>query len=188
MRRNALTTLLLSQGTPMLLMGDEIGRTQYGNNNAYCQDKEINWLQWEDHDPEDLEFLEFVRRLIRLRRIHPRLRLPQFRHGQQVSEEVKDVTWLHPAGGEMSPERWEDAELKTLGLMHCDQRGACLLILINGFHESAEFQLPEQPDPQGWKLVMRTDSGQWGGELEREDVSRITLPDRCLMLLERHPK
>lgn len=185
MRRNAMATLLLSQGTPMLLMGDEIGRSQNGNNNAYCQDNEINWLAWEGHEPEDLEFFDFVSRLVQLRRLHPRLRVPQFLHGQPVFEGIKDVTWLHPAGGEITPEQWQDPELRTLGLMHCDSRGTCLLTLFNSFHEPVEFHLPQQPEPEGWKLVMRTDSGQWGGDLEREVPERVFLPERCVILLEK---
>lgn len=188
MRRNAMATLLLSQGTPMLLMGDEIGRSQNGNNNAYCQDKEINWLSWNDHPAEELEFFTFVRRLVQLRRLHPRLRVPQFLHGQAIFNDIKDVTWLHASGAEISPEQWEQPELRTLGLMHCDARGACLLILLNSFHEPVDFHLPQQPDPEGWELVMRTDSGQWGGDLEREFPERLLLPDRCIILLERHPR
>src|SRR5690606_17770385 len=82
MRRNALATILLSQGTPMILMGDEIGRSQNGNNNAYCQDNEINWLAWQDH--EDEAFLSFARRLIDFRRSQPLLQLRHFLHGRQI--------------------------------------------------------------------------------------------------------
>src|SRR5262249_16599434 len=92
MRRNQIATLLLSQGTPMILMGDEVGRTQLGNNNAYCQDNEMSWLQWRELRDRDRSFLEFACGLNRLRRSHPLLRQPRFLHGEIVRErEVPNV-------------------------------------------------------------------------------------------------
>jgi isoamylase len=184
MRRNALTTIFLSQGTPMLLMGDEIGRSQNGNNNAYCQDNEINWLSWEEREPEEEAFLDFVRRLVQFRRSRPRLRLKRFLHGRLAAANVKDVTWLTPSGVEMTDEDWRDPGLKVLGLMHTDERGSCMLILINGFHADVEFSLPREHGAAGWKTIMRTDTGHWPLWEAVRTPHKLQLPSRSMILLE----
>ncbi|GAB1581151.1 glycogen debranching protein GlgX [Phyllobacterium phragmitis] len=184
MRRNALATILLSQGTPMLLMGDEIGRTQHGNNNAYCQDNEINWFPWENNDPEEEAFLQFVRRLIVFRRSRARLKLKRFLHGRQIADRFRDVTWLRPTGEEMSDEDWQDPWLKALGLLHCDERGSCMLILINGHPGAVEFHLPRELGVPGWKTVMRTDTGQWPLWEAARAPHRLNVADRSLIVLE----
>jgi glycogen operon protein len=156
-RRNFLTTLLLSQGIPMLLHGDEIGRTQGGNNNAYCQDSEVSWLDWEHADPE---LLVFVRDLVALRRAHPIFRRRRYFHGRNVrGSRVGDIDWLRGDGDEMTEADWNAPFAKSLGvflngqaLEGVDERGErrtddSFMILINA-----------HPEPQPWTLP----SGEWG--------------------------
>ena len=105
-RRNFLTTLFLSQGVPMLSGGDEWGRSQTGNNNAYCQDNEISWFNW-THDQRQNQFLEFTRKLIAFRNAHPVFRRPKFLQGRRIrGSEIRDVMWFNPGGNEMSDEEW----------------------------------------------------------------------------------
>ena len=154
-RRNFLATLLLSQGTPMLVAGDEFARTQGGNNNAYCQDSEICWIDWNlDEDAQAL--LEFTRHLIAVRREH--IVFHRHRYFQRAvipGTQVKDVTWLRPDGGEMSEENWGDGNAKALGLllsgeagmMHLTERGEqepddTFYLLLNASHEDVTFALP----------------------------------------------
>ena len=116
--RNMLATLLLSRGTPMLLGGDEFGRTQGGNNNAYCQDNDITWFDWEGIGPDGRAQAEFVRKLLMIRRALPMLRRGRFLTGAYDEEiGVKDVGWLTPAGEEMTPENWEDSHGRCLGVL-----------------------------------------------------------------------
>src|SRR5581483_7513646 len=112
-QRNFLATLFLSQGVPMLLGGDEIGRTQGGNNNAWCQDNEISWFDWET---ADAELLEFVRRLIALRAAHPVFRRSSFLTGGSGESGLPDVWWFRPDGRRMTQRDWTAAETKTLGV------------------------------------------------------------------------
>jgi glycogen operon protein len=184
MRRNAIATILLSQGTPMLLMGDEIGRSQDGNNNAYCQDKDINWLSWINRDPQDEEFLEFVRKLIAFRQSRPRLSAKHFLHGRYINGDVRDVSWLSPSGNEMTEKEWHDPEARSLGLMHCDERGSCLLIVINGSDQPVDFHLSQELPVAGWKLVMRTDTGQWPVWEAFRPPKEFTVAARSIVLLE----
>jgi pullulanase/glycogen debranching enzyme len=115
-KRNLLATLLLSQGVPMLLAGDEMGRTQRGNNNAYCQDNEISWLNW-GTQREDRDLLQFVQRLIALRREHPVLRRGEFFQGRPVrANGVKDIMWFSPEGREMNAEAWRQPHARCLGI------------------------------------------------------------------------
>lgn len=163
--RNMLATLLLSQGTPMLLAGDEFGRTQNGNNNAYCQDNEISWLNW-DLKEKGKSLTDFVRKLTRLRHKYPVLRRNRFLTGVHNEElGIKDVTWLNSTGHEMSDEDWNkglrcfgmliDGRAQTSGIK---QRGkeATMLLILNGHHEDVSFTLPEYPDGSGWTLELDT--------------------------------
>lgn len=115
--RNLMATLLLSQGTPMLLAGDEFSRTQQGNNNVYCQDNELGWIHW-DIDDEGRSLLAFTRRVIKLRKAYPILRRGRFLVGDYDEElEVKDVTWLSPDGSEMEEDQWQDSNAKCIGML-----------------------------------------------------------------------
>ena len=158
--RNFFATLLLAQGTPMIVAGDEFARTQHGNNNAYCQDSEIGWINW-DLDEDGKSLLKFVKRLIKLRNSYPILRRGRFLVGHYNEElGVKDVTWLAPDGNEMSIEQWEDPQSRSFGML-LDGRAqvsgvqrsgadATLLIAFNAQHDGVDFILPHVPEGTGW--------------------------------------
>jgi isoamylase len=164
--RNFLANLLLSQGTPMLLAGDEFGRTQNGNNNAYCQDTEISWLNWNISE-KGKSLIEFVQRLTKLRHKYPILRRNRFLTGQYVEEVgVKDVTWINANGSEMAPEHWQDGRMACFGML-LDGRAqatgirksstdATLLLLINSHSDLVEFILPECYGGMQWSLLVDT--------------------------------
>ena len=164
--RNFLATLLLSQGTPMLLAGDEFGRTQNGNNNAYCQDTEISWLNWNISE-KGKSLIEFVQRLTKLRHKYPILRRNRFLTGQYVEEVgVKDVTWINANGSEMAPEHWQDGRMACFGML-LDGRAqatgirkssmdATLLLVINSHSDLVEFILPECYGGMHWSLLVDT--------------------------------
>ena len=154
-KRNFIGTLLLSQGVPMLLAGDEVGRTQNGNNNAYCQDNELNWLDWY-WDDNRWRLLNFAKKMIALRREHPLFRRRDFFHGVVVGDGTrKDVEWIKPDGQEMTTEEWEKDFARSLGmwlngeqLPETDDRGHPLhddsfLVLFNAHDDKIDFRLPE---------------------------------------------
>jgi isoamylase len=164
--RNFLATLLLAQGTPMLLAGDEIARTQQGNNNAYCQDNEISWVNWQIPEPAQAQ-LRFVQRLIRMRHRYPILRRNLFLCGDYNEElGIKDVTWINANGSEMEDRHWGDTNMRCFGMLidgrsqstGIKQRGkeATLLMVVNGYHDLVEFTLPEQPGGETWSLLINT--------------------------------
>lgn len=165
-KRNMLATLLLAQGTPMLLAGDEFGRTQNGNNNAYCQDNEISWVHW-DHDEAAQHLRAFTQRLLELRRTTPTLRRSRFLTGQyDETLDVRDVTWINANGGEMQQEHWDDSNVKCFGML-LDGRAqttgirrlgeeATVLLVLNGFDGMVEFTLPEVPHGTKWSLLIDT--------------------------------
>ena len=155
--RNLLTTLLLSQGVPMLLAGDEIGRTQRGNNNAYCQDNALAWLDW-NLGEEERALGEFTRRLIALRRRHPELRRDEFLEGRARTGSVKDVLWLHPYGHEMTSSDWHDPHSHALGIVYgaSDGHGPQILILSNAAEVAVEFMVTATPAGGSWTLVLDT--------------------------------
>ena len=164
-----MATLLFSQGTPMLVAGDEFARTQHGNNNAYCQDSEIGWIDW-DLDEDGKQLLEFVRSAIRLRQNYPILRRGRFLVGAWNEElGVKDVTWLAP-GGEMTQEQWEDPHGRCLGML-MDGRAqptglrkigsdTTLLLIVNAHHDVVNFSLPEVPQGVAWTCLVDTNQTQ----------------------------
>jgi isoamylase len=164
--RNVLATLLLAQGTPMVLAGDEFARTQNGNNNAYCQDNEISWVNWELLE-KNQHLATFVRRLIRMRHKYPILRRNLFLTGQYNEElGVKDLTWINANGSEMEQEHWGDTNMRCFGMLldgraqvtGIRQRGkqATLLIVINDYHDLVEFTLPECAGGDTWSLLIDT--------------------------------
>jgi isoamylase len=164
-RRNFLTMLFLSQGVPMLLGGDEFGRTQNGNNNGYCQDNEISWFNWQRRDNQ---LSEFTKRLIEFRKQHPVFRRPKFFQGKRVrGSEIKDVMWFDPGGNEMSDEEWASPFARCLGMLisgdaddvvdsHGDPiRDDTFLLLINVHYEAIPFLLPGEEHLE-WELVLDT--------------------------------
>ncbi|MEG3113771.1 glycogen debranching protein GlgX [Salinicola sp. 4072] len=164
--RNLLATLMLSQGTPMLLAGDEFGRTQGGNNNAYCQDGEIGWIDWDLSD-EGRELLAFTRYVIRLRRQYPILERGRFMTGE-LNENlgIKDVTWLTPAAEEMGVEHWHDGEVKAIGVVlngHAQPTGICrygsdvtVFLALNAGDQDIDFVLPDVPGGSEWRRRVET--------------------------------
>ena len=164
--KNLLATLLLSQGTPMLLAGDEFARTQKGNNNAYCQDNEISWVDW-NHDDRAQRLIRFVQKLTGLRRKYPILRRARFLNGEYNEElGVKDSAWINTTGEEMREENWKDATARVLGMRlggRAQPSGirkrveeATLLIIFNPWQDVVKFKLPEAAGGDGWKLLADT--------------------------------
>jgi isoamylase len=161
--RNFLATLFLSQGVPMLQGGDEFGRTQRGNNNAYCQDNEISWVDWRlrsvNHD-----LLEFVRLLARLRRLHVEFRRETFLKGAVSRAAVKDVKWLNVRGTEMTQGEWQDSNSRTLGMWFGEHTGSAehLLLLVNSAGSEHSFALPPAPADGPWICLFDTASQELG--------------------------
>ncbi len=159
MRRNLIATLLLAQGTPMMLMGDEQGHTQQGNNNAYCQDNELTWLRWDGIDADDQAFREFTRGLIEVRRTRPLLRQTNFVHGTEVAPGAKDVTWLRADGVEMTPEDWSNGLNRSVALLLAGANRSALLMLVNSYEEGVSFAVPQPPFGGIWRLLVDTERG-----------------------------
>jgi isoamylase len=195
-QRNFLATLFLSQGVPMLLGGDEIGRTQGGNNNAWCQDNELSWFSWE-LDDEPRELLEFTRRLIFMRRHHPVFRRRYFLQGRSFTGSgVPDVWWFRPDGRRMARRDWQDSEVRTLGvflngdeLHETTARGESIgdesfLLLLNAHHEPVTFALPTRRFGSRWKLELSTADPH---AEERSFAARapVEVESRSLLLLRR---
>jgi glycogen operon protein len=171
-QRNFLTTLFVSQGVPMLLGGDEFGRTQNGNNNAYCQDNEISWLNWEKRDEKQNALFEFTRQLIQLRHEHPVFRRPKFFQGRRIrGSEIKDVMWFNPGGNEMSEKDWGLPFARCLGMMLSGDtidvlgfqgepiRDDTFLFVINAHYETISFLLPGHEGVE-WELLIDTATEQ----------------------------
>jgi len=193
-QRNFLATLFLSQGIPMLLGGDEIGRTQRGNNNAYCQDNEISWFDWEN---ADRELLEFTSRLIAFRRDHPVFRRRRWFHGAPIhGEGVRDIGWFRPDGELMSDEDWQKSFAKSLGVFlngeaipNLDDRGEPIVddsfyVLFNAYHEPLTFRLPARPEwGERWRKVLAT--GEAVGEEIYAAGGEVPVGGRTVVVLER---
>lgn len=181
LRRAMMTTLLLSQGTPMILMGDEIGRTQGGNNNSYCQDNEMNWLDLSDPAPRDAEFCAFVRDLIALRRTRRLLSLQSFLHNEKLNV---DVAWLRPDGADMEDGDWHNPDARALG-MHLRDDTQGLLVLFNSHFEGVDFQVPDPAFGEGWFCLVDSDTGSLNlQKAPRIEAGTIGLAARSIMVLE----
>jgi glycogen operon protein len=191
-KRNLMATLLLSQGVPMLLSGDELSHTQQGNNNAYCLDNEITWLHW-DLSPKQHEFLEFVKQVIQFWRDQPVLQRRNFFQGLTIrGSDVKDIMWFEPNGQEMADEDWNSGHLTCLAVRlagnlvnDMDPRGQpivgdSLLILLNAHHEPVAFTLPESPDG-GWKLALHT-AVPTHADQELTDLKTFIVESRSLVV------
>ncbi|MEZ5353558.1 MAG: glycogen debranching protein GlgX [Bryobacteraceae bacterium] len=172
--RNLLATLLLSQGVPMISMGDELGRTQMGNNNAYCQDNELSWVNWE-LTAEQQDLLEFVRALIRLVSSQPVLQRRRFFQNRTIrGEENRDIAWYEPNGEEMSDHTWHHPAARALGVWlsgkHIDETdlhgdpiaGDTLFLMFNASDEKLVFHLPHDKDDERWERLIDTSAENWG--------------------------
>ncbi|MGB8480280.1 MAG: glycogen debranching protein GlgX [Acidobacteriaceae bacterium] len=200
--RNMLATLLLSQGTPMMVAGDEFARTQQGNNNAYCQDNDISWVDWTLEEKNN-EQVEFVRKLTSLRHRYPILRRNLFLTGKYNEElGVKDVTWINANGHEMEDANWGDTGMRCFGMLMdgraqttgIHQRGheATLLMVINGHFDLVKFALPECPGGDRWKLLIDTNlEGAATESIEKEmfkSGDSYDVTGRSLLLFELQPE
>lgn len=193
-KRNFLTTLFLSQGVPMLVAGDEMGRTQQGNNNAYCQDNEISWLDWER---ADTNLREFTRKLIAFRREHPVFCRRNWFRGQPIKGiGVEDIAWFLPDGTEMPDENWDHDHARSLavflsghGIHGVSDTGERILddsfyIIFNAYHEPLEYQLPDKKYGQEWVRVLDTATGFLDNE-GNENVrfsSPVAVPGRSVVV------
>jgi isoamylase len=198
--RNFLTTLLLSQGVPMLLGGDEIGRTQKGNNNAYCQDSELTWFDWE-HTDENLK--EFTVRLIRLRRDHPVFHRHNWYQGRSIrgSAALEDIGWFRPDASGMSEEDWNQGHIKALqvflngDLGYEDKRGEPVqdndfLVLVNAAQEDVVFRLALYATRRPWEIVLNTSACLAGTEegTKPADATKVIAEGRSVTVLTRSRK
>jgi glycogen operon protein len=192
--RNFFATLLFAQGTPMMVAGDEFARTQHGNNNAYCQDSEIGWVNW-DLDEDGKSLLDFVKRATKLRQTYPILRRNRFLVGDyNEAIGVKDVTWLAPDGKEMGIEQWEDRNARCMGMLmdgRAQETGirrpggdATLLLVVNSHHDGVNFTLPPVPEGKDWKCLLDTNRPDIHGQESFEFDSHYTVTARSLLLFE----
>ncbi|HBY47463.1 MAG TPA: glycogen debranching enzyme GlgX [Chloroflexi bacterium] len=197
-QRNFLATLLLSQGVPMLSGGDEIGRTQGGNNNTYCQDNATSWYDW-DLDPAGDALLSFTKRLIAIRKRHPVLRRRRFFQGRRVyGSDIRDITWFRPDGKLMTDDEWDAGWIRTLGMRlagdalgDVDERGEpivddTLLILASAHHEPIDFMMPGVQPGVEWELIFDTSSPGPNEQPRRYTVGEnYRLAGRSVSLLRR---
>ncbi|MBZ5605300.1 MAG: glycogen debranching protein GlgX [Acidobacteriia bacterium] len=194
-KRNFLATLLFSQGVPMICGGDEIDRTQHGNNNAYCQDNPLSWFDWNMNDRKE-SLLRFTSKLIRLRRKHPNLRRRKFYQDRAIRGSVlKDILWLRPDGAEMADEEWNAGWVRCIGMMlngatigDVDETGAPIrdqtfLLLLNCHHEHIDFVVPAGP----WSMVIDTNEPEMEPGAISVAEGPVRLVRQSLMLLMEEP-
>jgi glycogen operon protein len=197
--RNMLATLLLSQGTPMILAGDEFARTQQGNNNAYCQDTEISWVDWSLAEQGAVQ-IAFVRKLTALRSAYPILRRSRFLTGAYNEElGVKDVTWINASGAEMRDADWADSNMRCFGMLMdgraqatgIRQRGgdATMLLVMNSHHDVVKFTLPECLGGEEWALLIDTNIPEAADEpgFRTGDIYDVTARSLLLYVMRAAP-
>ncbi|MDO9395737.1 MAG: glycogen debranching enzyme, partial [Herbiconiux sp.] len=197
-QRNFIATLLLSQGVPMILHGDELGRTQEGNNNTYAQDSPLSWIHW---DQEDQPLIEFTAAVLRLRKEHPTFRRSRFFDGRPVKrgkgEPLPDIAWLNSDASEMQPEEWDSSLSRSVGVFlngngirARDARGQALsdvhfLLYFNAHDEDQEFTLPSAEYAESWDVVIDTA----GGAADSDPVQAsgtFTVGARSMVVLRFH--
>ncbi|TWD81298.1 glycogen operon protein [Kribbella amoyensis] len=196
-QRNFLTTLLLSQGVPMLAHGDELGRSQQGNNNVYCQDNELAWVDWELTEPQQ-DLLTFTRSLVRLRNEHPVLRRRRFFHGDTGVDGLGDLVWFTPNGTEMQDADWRHDEARAIAVFlngdaisEPDPRGEpvvddSFLLLMNSNYEPSEFLLPPKEYGEAWTVAVDTTTATGGASEDPHAAgSTIKLEARGTLVLTR---
>jgi glycogen operon protein len=196
-QRNMIATLFVSQGVPMLCAGDEIGKTQRGNNNAYCQDGELSWLDW-DLDERRTALLGFTRRLIRLRQNQPVLQRRRFFRGATLADSsLKDLAWFRPDGTEMTAEDWAQPYVRSIAFLlggdtiaTPDERGErirgdTLLVLLNAHHEEVPYTLPEIEWGDDWEMLVDT-AGHSDAKLDHIAARGVVrVEGRSLVVLSR---
>ncbi len=194
-QRNLLATLVLSLGVPMLSMGDELGRTQRGNNNAYCQDNEISWVDWNLEEAQ-AELLKFTQHLLALRAENPVFRRPYYRWGQVLSTNgAKDLAWLGTDGAEISRDKWNAPDTRTVGMFlngsstsaTSSQPSDSFLIIMHAGAEPAKFRLPGSPYAAGWETELDTGAPAPGsGHLQHLVGAVLNLAARSVTVLRAH--
>ncbi|WP_328525571.1 glycogen debranching protein GlgX [Kribbella sp. NBC_00359] len=196
-QRNFLTTLLISQGVPMVAHGDELGRTQSGNNNVYCQDNEISWVDWELTAPQK-DLLAFTQAVVKLRNNHPVLRRRRFFHGDTGVDGLGDLVWFTPKGTEMQNGDWQRDDARAIAVFlngdaisEPDPRGEpvvddSFLVLLNSDHEPVDFLLPPKPYGENWTVVVDTTTAHGEGSDEPHAAgSTVQLESRSTLVLTR---
>jgi glycogen operon protein len=199
-QRNLITTLLLSQGVPMLAHGDEFGRTQQGNNNAYCQDNELSWVDWDGAASEE-GLQDFVRRVLQVRAEHPVFRRRRFFRGAPLPggepDALPDVVWLTPAAQEMTEQDWQTGFARSLSVFlngeaiaEPDERGepvtgCSFLLLFNAYHESLDFTLPPARFGDLWETELDTAAPLLGQRPRLKPEETTTLEGRSMVVLRR---
>jgi isoamylase len=199
-QRNFLTTLLLSQGVPMICHGDEFGRTQSGNNNGYCQDNSLTWIEWAD---ADADLLEFTRAVSALRANHPVFRRRRFFSGKPVGRRgqdgLPDISWFAPDGAEMTDEDWGASFAKSVavflnghGIPGLDARGQpvfddSFVLCFNAHHEPIEFTLPPAEFGTGWRAVVRTRAEEATPSEELSAAAKLTVDAHSAVVLQAIP-
>jgi glycogen operon protein len=201
-QRNFLATLLLSQGVPMICAGDEMGRTQGGNNNAYCQDNEVSWLNW-DLDQSQKDLLEWTRRLVRFRAEQPVLRRRHFFQGRPIyGSTIEDIAWFRPDGHEMTDQEWETGfsrgitvRLSGDALLEMDEEGNrafgdSLMLLLNAHYECLTFTLPVSWPGAVWEVVFNSADPyeKQGSRLFGEGVSACDVEGRSVIVMRRRDR
>ena len=197
-KRNFMTTLILSQGVPMLLAGDELSHTQQGNNNTYCQDSELTWLDWQ-LDEREREFLDFVRALVALRREQPVFQRRKFFQGRSIfGADIGDITWFEPSGKPMGDEAWNAGFNQCFGCLlagdligDVDERGQpivgdSMLVLMNAYHEAIPFRLPAGFKGQRWQRIIDTADPKAAQEQVPAN-KRYDLKGRSIVVLRAKP-
>jgi len=196
--RNFLATLMVSQGTPMITHGDEIGRTQLGNNNAYCQDSQLSWMDWTFVE-KNADLLQFTRKVTTLRKNHPVFRRRRFFAGTPIrtGAQVRDIAWLTPAGQEMTPEDWDSGFGKSIAVFlngeaipEPDTRGFrvvddSFLLFFNGHDQDLDFVVPQGLYGQEWRAVLDTADTQGKTDVVAKAGDKITLEARSVIVLRR---
>ncbi|MEO5896626.1 MAG: glycogen debranching protein GlgX, partial [Vicinamibacterales bacterium] len=193
-RRNLLATLMLSIGVPMISGGDELGRTQQGNNNGYAQDNEISWTHW-DLTPHQGEFLQFATRLIRIWKEHPVLRRRKFLQGRRIRVgKATDITWFDPSGQEMNDDQWSAPDVKCIGMrLHgdaideADERGHrvfgdTLMVMLNADTQAMLFVLPEATTKERWETLLDT-ADPWRPSRRLNGGDRYQLQEQSVAVL-----
>jgi glycogen operon protein len=196
--RNFWATLMVSQGTPMIAHGDEFGRTQSGNNNVYCQDSELSWMDWSLVD-KNSDLLAFARKVTTLRKNHPVFRRRRFFEGEPIrsGDEVRDIAWLNPSSREMTHEDWGESVHKCVAVfLNGDAISApnargervvddSFLLCFNAGDEPVEFAMPNDDYAQEWTVELDTDhpSGDAGQVIKAEE--KVSLPSRSLLVLRK---
>ncbi len=186
--KNLLSTLLLSQGAPMLLAGDEFGRSQGGNNNAYCQDNDTTWLNW-DIGERGAAILDFAKRIIALRAAHPALRHRRFLGRSDTPDQPRDLVWLTCAGEAMNDENWADESARCFGMLidtpaDDGEPRDVVLLAFNGHHDLVPFTLPASPLGGGWRRLLDTNLDDEGEHPVFDPGAVYDLTGRSVLVLE----